>query len=50
MPIIDYIWDQGIKIMRNPAIVPPVLLKLDKKYKAPDDVPACLIGHPDLIQ
>lgn len=51
MPIIDYIWDQGIKIVQNPSTVPPMVPRLDKKYKAPDDAPACLTGHskPDSV-
>ncbi|KAJ1133827.1 hypothetical protein NDU88_000301 [Pleurodeles waltl] len=46
IPIIDFIWSEGTKIMRNPATVPPVPQKLDKKYKATQDSPACLTGHP----
>lgn len=46
IPVIDYIWDQGIKIMHNPSSVRPVLPRLDKKYGAPDTAPACLTGHP----
>lgn len=44
--IIDFLWQEGLKLMKTSASVPAVIPKLDKKYKAPDDSPACLIGHP----
>ncbi|KAJ1099963.1 hypothetical protein NDU88_005054 [Pleurodeles waltl] len=48
MPIVDYIWDEGIKVMKNPVTVTLVLPRLDKKYKAPEVSLACLTGHPKL--
>lgn len=32
--------------MKIQASIPAVLPKLEKKYKAPDNSPACLIGQP----
>lgn len=46
VPIVDYIWEEGVKVMKNPATVIAVLPRLEKKYKAPDGSPACLIGQP----
>lgn len=43
MPIIDYVWSQGLKIMCNP---PAVLPKLDQKYKALEDAPPCPMVQP----
>lgn len=51
VPIIDYIWNEGIKIMKTPASIPAVLPRIEKKYRAPPDTPACLTGHlrPDSV-
>lgn len=46
VPIIDFIWKEGLKIMMHPSSMPAVLPGLEKKYKAPDNSPACLIGQP----
>lgn len=46
IPIIVYIWNQGIKRMKTPASVSAVLQRVEKKYRAPPSSPACLIGHP----
>lgn len=46
IPIIEHVWDEGIKVMTSPATVIPVLPRLEKKYKAPEDSPACLTGQP----
>lgn len=35
-----------MKVMKTPATVIPVMPRIDKKYIAPDDAPACLVGHP----
>ncbi|XP_078510507.1 uncharacterized protein LOC144770093 [Lissotriton helveticus] len=46
IPIIEYIWKEGLKVMKNPASVPAMLPRIDKIYRAPLTSPACLIGHP----
>ncbi|XP_078520177.1 uncharacterized protein LOC144784935 [Lissotriton helveticus] len=46
IPIIEHVWEEGMKIMQSPATVIPVLPRLEKKYKAPEGSPACLIGQP----
>lgn len=46
IPIVDYIWEEGLKVMRTPAPVITVLPRIDKKYKSLGDAPACLISHP----
>lgn len=33
--------------MKSPASIPAVLPRLDKKYKAPDNSLACLLGQPN---
>ncbi|XP_078523024.1 uncharacterized protein LOC144792043 [Lissotriton helveticus] len=46
IPIIEYIWKEGLNIMKTPASIPAVLPRIEKKYRAPSDTPSCLIGHP----
>lgn len=46
IPIIDYVWSEGIKIMTTPASIPPVLPRIEKKYRAPVGSPTCLLAHP----
>lgn len=46
IPIIDHIWEEGVHIMKTPFSVSPLLPRVDKKYKAPSNAPACLSGHP----
>lgn len=46
IPIIDYIWQEGVNIMITPASITAVLPCIEKKYRAPENSPSCLIGHP----
>lgn len=46
IPIIDHIWEEGLKLMKNPASVAASVPRIEKKYRAPETSPACLIGHP----
>lgn len=51
IPIVDHVWEEGIRAMKNPATVIPVLPRLEKKYKALEGSPASLTGQPkpDLV-
>ncbi|KAJ1213126.1 hypothetical protein NDU88_000765, partial [Pleurodeles waltl] len=44
--IVDFLWQEGLKAMKNPATVPSQMPKLENKYKDPDNTPACLISQP----
>ncbi|KAJ1148088.1 hypothetical protein NDU88_000929 [Pleurodeles waltl] len=46
IPIVDFLWQEGLKAVKNPATVPSQMPRLEKKYKAPDDSPACLVSQP----
>lgn len=46
IPIVDHVWEEWLRAMKNPATVIPVLPRLEKKYKAPDSSPASLTGQP----
>lgn len=45
IPIIGFIWQEGLKLMQTPNSVPAVLPRLDK-YKAPASSPVCLMAQP----
>ncbi|XP_078537214.1 uncharacterized protein LOC144822994 [Lissotriton helveticus] len=45
IPIIEFIWKEGLKIMSKPNSLPAALPRVDKKYRAPNSAPACLIGQ-----
>ncbi|XP_078497110.1 uncharacterized protein LOC144753222 [Lissotriton helveticus] len=51
VPIIDFIWAEGVKLMQTPNSLPAKMPRLENKYKAPVGTPACLIGQPkpDLV-